>query len=426
MKVYDIKVKKKPCGLLACLRHAMRLCRWAGYFPVQGLDQRYADGTRFEVKCFYSIFFIATLLGQGIMCCFSIIWFFDSEVTLPTVSSVIFNVTTLIAAILFARLAKQWPTLMKKAEETEQSLTKLKLDNRTVWKSSAVAYIIMILALIEHIMCTNFAARFVMQCLHESTITRNVMEHFFTYRMPYVSKYIAYSPLNIAVTQFFLTQATFIWSFTDVLTICISIYLTSHFDSLNKVISCKKFNNSVSWGQLREHYSKIVVLVKEIDKQLSSFILLSFFTDLFYICQQLFNSLHRNYATIQYCSDSDTNKVLSSPYYLLYYLYSFLFLVLRALSLSLYAANVHAAAQEPIIAVYDVPTSEYNQDVQRFQLQIHCTKIALSGKFFYVTRSMVLQVIGTIITYELVLLQFNTTPGQTMTPVKDNTTSVAH
>uniref|UniRef100_A0A454A0J8 Gustatory receptor n=3 Tax=Stomoxys calcitrans TaxID=35570 RepID=A0A454A0J8_STOCA len=46
--------------------------------------------------------------------------------------------------------------------------------------------------------------------------------------------------------------------------------------------------------------------------------------------------------------------------------------------------------------------------LKRFSEEVNADCTALSGmKFFYLTRSMVLSVAGTILTYELVLLQFN-------------------
>lgn len=45
---------------------------------------------------------------------------------------------------------------------------------------------------------------------------------------------------------------------------------------------------------------------------------------------------------------------------------------------------------------------------QRFSEEVANDKVALSGmKFFYLTRGLVLSVAGTIVTYELVLLQFH-------------------
>ncbi|XP_026726620.1 uncharacterized protein LOC113493038 [Trichoplusia ni] len=426
MKVYQMTISKsdRPSNLQMCLRHGLRLGRWAGFFPVQGLGQTAIDGTSFKIKCFYSIYYLATIVGQVTMSSFTLLYFFQHEVTMTTVSYIIFYVTSLVSAILLLKLAKQWPKLMKKAKETEQILTEVKLDNRAVLKSSIIAYVAMALALVEHLLCTNFNVAIVMNCLEETSINTNVMENYVVHRMPYIFYYVPYSIYSALLFEYICIQSTFMWSFNDVLTICFSVYITAYFNTLNKVIAnaASKNKANVSWATLREHYSSFVKLVKEIDAQVSSFILLSFFTDLFFICLQLFNSLHRDYVNFKICDDKQTKLALTSADYLLYYLYSFLFLVLRALMLSLFAANVHCVAMEPIFSIYDVSPSAYDNEVRRFELQLHHTKVGLTGKFFYVTREMVLKVVGTIITYELVLLQYSVPPK---TPLKTNTATTA-
>ncbi|KAJ8735037.1 hypothetical protein PYW08_014287 [Mythimna loreyi] len=326
MKVHDLTVERtdQPCRLHACLRHAFRLARWIGFFPVQGLGQPYADGTRFKIKSFYCLYYLATLIGQMVMTIFSVLYFFENDVDLTTISNIVFYVTGFISAILLLKLSQQWPLLMTKATETEQSLTELKLNNKTVVQTTVIAYVVMTLALVEHILCTGFNIKVVMNCLQETGITNNVLEGYVIRRMPF---------------------------------------------------------DGVPWSVLRVHYSNLVKLVKEIDVQISWFILVSFFTDLFYICLQLFNSLHRNHGSFKYCNEEQTKEAISSPYYLLYYLYSCAFLVVRALMLSIFASNVHCAGLEPVYYVYDIPSSAYN-----------------------------IEVIGTIITYEIVLLQYSTTP----------------
>ncbi|KAF9409442.1 hypothetical protein HW555_011185 [Spodoptera exigua] len=307
MKVYGLSSRSpdEPCHFHGCLRHALRFARWMGFFPVQGLGEARPEGIRFKIKSLYSIYVIATFGGQVVMSYFSIMLFFQTEVSLSSISNIIFYGTGLISAILLLKLSQQWPALMTKAVETERSLTELTLDNKVVVRSNVLAYLFMALAM-------------------------------------------------------------------------------AYFKTLNAVIATnsKKDKDAIPWSILRLHYSNLVKLVKEIDDNISSLILLSFFTDLFYICLQLFNSLHRNHVSFKYCDETQTNQALSSPFYLLYYLYSFVFIVLRALMLSLFASNVHCAALEPVYSVYDVPSTVYDNEVM-----------------------------GTIITYEIVLLQYSVTPN---------------
>ncbi|CAB3245379.1 unnamed protein product [Arctia plantaginis] len=187
--------------------------------------------------------------------------------------------------------------------------------------------------------------------------------------------------------------------------------------------------STISWSELREHYSKLALLVKEIDAQLSSFVLLSFFCDMYYTCAQLFILLrssrlfynNRSAVNIKGCKAEMSNNILATPDFILSYYTSFVFVITRFVLLSLFGANVHNTAQKPIIPVYSVQPEEYDQEVLRFQLILRYTTVAFSGKFFYVTRNTILQVISTIVTYELVLLQFSKT--YTEDDVSNNTTT---
>ncbi|RVE52034.1 hypothetical protein evm_003312 [Chilo suppressalis] len=93
---------------------------------------------------------------------------------------------------------------------------------------------------------------------------------------------------------------------------------------------------------------------------------------------------------------------------LVYFIFSSVFLLCRFLAVSLNAANIHSASLAIAPSLYNLPSTVYCTEIQRFIEQVHGSTVALSGlQFFYVTKSLILTVAGTIVTYELVLLQFN-------------------
>nr|XP_032517306.1 gustatory receptor for sugar taste 64a-like [Danaus plexippus plexippus] len=108
------------------------------------------------------------------------------------------------------------------------------------------------------------------------------------------------------------------------------------------------------------------------------------------------------------------NNNATGPYYKYeqmvtnaYFIYSSLFVVVRTFFVSIIAAEVHSVSLEVAPVLYNVPSPTYCLEVHRFVEQIHGNKVALTGlKFFYVTKELVLSMVGTIVTYELVLLQF--------------------
>ena len=91
----------------------------------------------------------------------------------------------------------------------------------------------------------------------------------------------------------------------------------------------------------------------------------------------------------------------------LYFWYSLTFIACRTITLVLFASKIQENARYPIQIFRTIPTEGWNEELQRFFDQIKTTSNALSGlEFFLLTRKLLFGLIGTLITYELVLLQF--------------------
>lgn len=81
---------------------------------------------------------------------------------------------------------------------------------------------------------------------------------------------------------------------------------------------------------------------------------------------------------------------------------------MRTFAVSFLAAQVDDASRKPIAILRTIPSHTWNEETKRFLGDILSKRVALSGmEFFYVTRQFILSVTGTIITYELFLMQFN-------------------
>lgn len=90
-----------------------------------------------------------------------------------------------------------------------------------------------------------------------------------------------------------------------------------------------------------------------------------------------------------------------------YFWFSLTFLIARTLAVSLYSSEIHDQSKKPVEFLRAVPV--WCIEVKRFSEHVVNDTIALTGmRFFYLTRKLILSVTGTIITYELVLIQFHT------------------
>ncbi|XP_017493064.1 PREDICTED: gustatory receptor 5a for trehalose-like [Rhagoletis zephyria] len=99
---------------------------------------------------------------------------------------------------------------------------------------------------------------------------------------------------------------------------------------------------------------------------------------------------------------------MPSVAHLVYFYASLFFLLGRTLAVSLYLAEVNDRSREPLEVIKQVPKDGYNAEVDRFAHELAMDTVALTGlQYFNVTRGLVLTVAGTIVTYELVLIQFH-------------------
>lgn len=92
-----------------------------------------------------------------------------------------------------------------------------------------------------------------------------------------------------------------------------------------------------------------------------------------------------------------------------YYWYSLIFLIARTSAVFFIASSIHDESKKPLKILRTIPNDGWFGETQRFSKQVQDDCIALSGKkFFFISRGIIISIAGTIVTYELVLLQFDT------------------
>ncbi|VEN59932.1 unnamed protein product [Callosobruchus maculatus] len=91
-----------------------------------------------------------------------------------------------------------------------------------------------------------------------------------------------------------------------------------------------------------------------------------------------------------------------------YFILSYFYLVVKVICLSLYAAWVNDESKEPLCVLNSVSSATYNTEIRRFLGQIEFDGAVLTGcRMFRVTRGILLSIAGAVVTYELILIQFD-------------------
>lgn len=203
---------------------------------------------------------------------------------------------------------------------------------------------------------------------------------------------------------------TFYWNFLDLFIILISIGIAFLFEKLNSRLQSyrgQRVDESV-WAEVRFHYVEILELLQLVNENLNVMIFLACFIDGYFVLSQLIN------ITTWVCLEF--NKIVflkcpfrSLPYILnkIYFWYSTVFLQCRMSAFFVFASIINENARKPLKIFRTIPSDGWCEELERFFNQIKADTGGLSGKrLFFITRSLLFSLAGILLTYVLVLFQF--------------------
>ncbi|XP_051167185.1 gustatory receptor for sugar taste 64f-like isoform X2 [Leptopilina boulardi] len=414
-------------SFIVAIRPIIVLAQCFALLPVDGTNTTDAREIKFtwkSLKVFYC--FVATI-GTAVLTGFSIHGVATSTITSKKTTNVVFFATTGVTTLLLLKLARKWPEFSVTWQNMEQELSMRR--NRRISKYSLAAkfkiitFIIMMLAALEHTLSILSGYVSAVECTALKNDT-DIMIAYFTYHYPQILKSSTFTIWQGILVQFVNILSTFSWNFIDLFLILISIAATDQFRQLNSRLYAIRGKAMPEWwwAEARIDFNRLSTMTRYIDSHISDIVLLSFSTNLYFICIQLLHSF--NFLEWQVFSSPMRNAVQTT-----YFCFSFGFLLVRTAAVSLFAAGVHDESVLAAPILYSVSTSNYSPEVDRFLTQVTTDNISFTGmKFFSITRGLVLtvckgkkkkklifkinffytfQVAGTIVTYELVLVQFN-------------------
>ncbi|ALC44534.1 Gr64c, partial [Drosophila busckii] len=361
--------------------------------PVRGVTAKHPSRLSFSWRHVRTIccliFLISTLCDLGL----TIYKVVHGPINFNNIKPIIFKSSTLLVCLTALNLARNWPKLMLHWREIEQDLPEYHTQQQKCRMAHTINMIMLIgmmLSFAEHLLSMISAINYSFYCNATDDPVRNFFmltnDHIF-----YVFNYAA--PLAIwAKLQ--NVYATFIWNYMNIFVMVVSVGLASIFRQLNENLRIFKGMHLPPsyWSERRIQYRNICTLCGKMDTAISLITMVSFSNNLYFICVQLLRSLNP----------------MPSVAHAVYFYFSLSYLIGRTLAVSLYAASVHDESRRSLRFLRLVPKDAWCPEAKRFAEEISSDLVALSGmKFFYLTRKLVLSVAGTIVTYELVLIQFH-------------------
>uniref|UniRef100_A0A182SQY7 Gustatory receptor n=1 Tax=Anopheles maculatus TaxID=74869 RepID=A0A182SQY7_9DIPT len=194
----------------------------------------------------------------------------------------------------------------------------------------------------------------------------NLLEAHYKQAFPEMFSFVPYNPYIGFLAQTITSLLTVYWNYVDLFLICISIGLRTNLAHVNEVIQCsaKMYHRDTFWKEQFAHYRRVLGLIRDVNSHISVFIVLSYSSNLFFICVQLVNVFQQN----------------SSLIVTTYFWYSLAHLIGRIVAVSLYGSAIHDEYCRTRSLFYNLPDG-FNE----------CSE----------------EIAATVVTYELVLTQVN-------------------
>ncbi|XP_070156540.1 gustatory receptor for sugar taste 64a [Polyergus mexicanus] len=307
----------------------------------------------------------------------------------------VFYGDSVIALIVFLWLSPRWITLQRDWRAMEQFIDSNKIERPKLrWRFYLITASILLLALVEHILSIAINTKnYDWSGNTKNTTFQHFLQIYCMSSHAFILETLSYN-YALGIYIFIISKlATFTWNFMDVFIMLVATGLAERYKMLNKQVITSK-HKTMDWGGIREDYAALSCMVKKVDNDIAPIILLSFANNLYFICLQLLNGL----------SQPAGSSIVDD----IYFFGSFIFLIGRTVIVTLLTAKINDQSKMALPALYTCSASTYNTETERLIYQLTTDDISLTGmRFFSITRNFMLAVAGAIVTYEVVLLQFN-------------------
>ncbi|KAK3912602.1 Gustatory receptor for sugar taste 64f [Frankliniella fusca] len=403
---------------------ALMVAQCFALLPVDGISRTHPGVPQFRWLSFRVFYTIAVFLGTGVVALLAAYRMMSSGLSFNSSVTVVFFGNSLSAMVLFLQLATRWPAVARAWARIEHDMRTYGYPRHLGRKVKIMTAVVLLLATVEHLLAVMTAVYTSWPCYKSGGIP-GLVRGYSINNFAMVLQVTEYAPWKAAFVFLLNLVATFSWNYTDLFIMLLSVSLAQRFKQLNHRLRALKGKNLPSgvWRQLRETYNSLACLTRTVDEAVNNIVLLSFASNLYFICVQLLQGM----------------KLILDVYPYVYFFFSFGYLLLRTCVVSLYAASIHDESKEPRRVLYSVPSESFCTEVRRFLAQVTTDDVALTGcNFFSVTRSLMLtvgapspaahpalgqrvvsvmmkrssmQVAGTIVTYEIVLVQFQGVSG---------------
>uniref|UniRef100_A0A182WQR1 Gustatory receptor n=1 Tax=Anopheles minimus TaxID=112268 RepID=A0A182WQR1_9DIPT len=366
--------------------------------PVVNIFSANYRTVRFKMKSFRCIYSLLYLVLTGIYCVLSIRWYIRKGLNISYFANCIYMVVVYLSAWLFFFIAIDWHSILDAFANCERSFLRdhYRLQSRgtfnLVWKIRFAGFAIFALALVEDWL--NYYSAYQSNIVQIATCNRTnvtVWHNFYLREHPHVFHLLPFNGFTIAVTEWINRCMRYTWTYLDIFIISFCYGAQFRYEQIfRRLLAVRGIACPTHfWHELRMDYVAVSELVNVLDTRFGHLILLACANDMYFIATQLFNGFQRRRAIANY----------------VYFWYSLLLLMFRTIVMLYVGSGVYVASTSPLQLLRNVSSKNWGIDLQRLTDEVASGENVLSGKqFFFLKRQLILAMAGTLVTYELVLL----------------------
>ncbi|KAH1024038.1 hypothetical protein HUJ05_003602 [Dendroctonus ponderosae] len=379
ININDEMVSTNPeMTISKCLKKLLLLGQIFGFFPVQDINK---PTQKFACKSFRMLYSVFSMCGSLFLCIMQLNKAVKQSIGIDQIDYIAKYVSSAYVAIVFIGLARQWPHLMAEWTRVEQKMHKYGFPKKLNKQVTIIISFFMTAFLVEYVLHQASRIDRVMEC--QSDKDRAIQFFFGNLTLSHVFQYIPYNIPTSLIFQYWVYQMEFGFTYTDIFVTVISMCLAERM---------RQIADEQIWKEIRKDYTRLQSLIELVNDKISNIILISFLPNIFTILTQVYSTLKPKH--------NNTEAV--------YFYFSLIFLVSRTVTVCICGAKVNEESRRPLNILNSVPHTIYNDEIEIFISQISNFEIAMNGKhFFNIKKNVILELAGAIVTYELVLIQFN-------------------
>ncbi|XP_031349723.1 gustatory receptor for sugar taste 64f-like [Photinus pyralis] len=303
---------------------------------------------------------------------------------------VVWNLRAVLNLTFLLKVSTLWPRLIKHWCEMETNMASYGPVPNLKRRLTILPFLYLILGTGEHVL---FVCGGIRRALSKASPSESYVEKYFTLVYNEFFTLFGYAHWKAIIVEFLALIATYQWQFSNLLITLLSTALAERFRQIRQTINCRKILSESQWRIIRKQYNNLIILCNFLNEVLSNIVVLSFLSNVYFL----------SISILQCLSSSQTG------YGAMYFYYGLLFTAFHFVLLCWYASEVYEESSASISELAIIPTKYLSHEIDRLLQQMTPRQTAISGGgFFDVKRTSILSIVSTLVTIELIFMEFNT------------------